>query len=177
MEQQRETRSLALGLTIIGGLARLLPHPPNFTPVGGTSLFAGARLAGWYAYLAPLAMMAVTDVILTAFMGVPLSRLSPVVYACFLVNVWIGRTMLAHSGSAMRIGAATFLCSLQFFLVTNAAVWFSSHFYPHTLAGLGECFAAAIPFYGRTLAGDLATTALLFGAHGFLSRRLTLQTA
>ena len=183
MEQQRNIRPLALGLTILSGLARLLPHPPNFTPVGGMSLFAGARLAGWYAYLVPLAMMAVTDFLLAAIKGVPVSRVSPFVYASFLINVWIGRKLLAKSENPIRIGSAAFLCSLQFFLVTNFAVWLSSSFYPHTPAGLAECFTAAIPFFGRTLAGDLAATAVLFGAHAWLTRRVartervSLQTA
>ena len=54
-------RPLALGLTILAALVRVAPHPPNFAPVGGMSLFAGARLRGWMAYLLPLALMAVTD--------------------------------------------------------------------------------------------------------------------
>ena len=42
-------RPLALGLTLTGALLRLLPHLPNFAPVGGLSLFAGARLRSWQA--------------------------------------------------------------------------------------------------------------------------------
>ena len=34
-------RPLALGLTLSGILLRLIPHLPNFAPVGGVSLFAG----------------------------------------------------------------------------------------------------------------------------------------
>src|SRR5450432_4780654 len=97
MEQQKSARPVALALTILSALARLLPHPPNFTPVGGMSLFAGARLAGWYAYLVPLAMMAVTDALLAAIKGTPASLVSPFVYASFLIDVWIGRTLLARS--------------------------------------------------------------------------------
>ena len=39
-------RPLALALTLVAGLLRLLPHLPNLVPVGGFSLFAGARLRG-----------------------------------------------------------------------------------------------------------------------------------
>jgi hypothetical protein len=42
------------------------------------------------------------------------------------------------------------------------------------MAGLAECFSAAIPFWGRTLAGDLLFTAVLFGLHAVLSRRVAL---
>jgi hypothetical protein len=170
-------------LTILSGLARLLPHPPNFTPVGSMSLFAGARLRGWWAYLVPLAMMAVTDPLLHAIFGIPgYTKASPFIYASFMVNVWIGRK-LAVSENPVRIGAAAFACSLQFFLVTNFAVWFGSNFYAHSLAGLATCYSEAIPFWGRTLAGDLVFTAVLFGLYAWLSRRVArderaeLQTA
>ena len=49
--------SSALGLTLLGGLLRLVPHPPNFAPVGAMSLFAGANLSGWWAYLVPLLLV------------------------------------------------------------------------------------------------------------------------
>ena len=35
--------SSALSLTVIGGLLRLLPHAPNFAPVGAMSLFSSAE--------------------------------------------------------------------------------------------------------------------------------------
>jgi len=175
MEQASKTRPLALILTILSGLTRLLPHPPNFTPIGSMSLFAGARLRGWWAYLVPLCMMAITDPLLHVIYGIPgYTKASPFIYASFLVNVWIGRR-LAVSENPIRIGAAAFLCSLQFFLVTNLAVWFGSGFYAHTLAGLATCYSEGIPFWGRTLAGDLIFTAVLFGLHAYLSRRVAPQ--
>jgi hypothetical protein len=172
IEQKNGIRPLALLLTVLSGLARLLPHPPNFTPVGAMSLFAGARLRGWWAYLVPLAMMAVTDPLLHLMFGMPgYTRLSPVIYASFMINVWIGRR-LAISENPVRIGGAAFLCSAQFFAITNFAVWAGSNFYPHTAAGLAACYVSAIPFWGRTLAGDLLFTASIFGLHAFLSRRV-----
>jgi hypothetical protein len=36
--------------------------------------------------------------------------------------------------------------------------------YPHTAAGLLECFVAALPFYRWMPVGDVAWTAVLFGA-------------
>jgi hypothetical protein len=162
---------MALALTIIGGAARLLPHPPNFTPVGGMSLFAGARLRGWKAYLTPLLLMATTDVLLTTMHGHSLIRANtPAIYGSFLISVWIGRRIRAKA-TALRVGAAASICSMQFFLLTNLAVWLWSGMYPLTAAGLIACYAAALPFFGRTLAGDLFYSAALFGVHGWLSRR------
>jgi len=164
MTLSRDRTSVALGLTISGALLRLLPHPPNVAPVGAMSLFAGARLNGWQAWLMPLLLMAVTDPLVGGF-----SRSTPFIYASFLVSVWIGRS-LRGTRRPLHIGAAAFLCALQFFLITNLATWALGSMYPHTLAGLGACYIAALPFFGLTLAGNLFYAALFFGAHAWLAR-------
>ncbi len=170
-------RPLATGLTVLGAVARLLPHVPNFTPVGSMSLFAGARLRGWQAYLLPLALMAVTDPLVGGY-----SSSTPWVYASFLISVWLGR-YLRGSENALRIGGVCLAASAQFFAVTNFGVWVGSGMYPHTLSGLAACYVSAIPFFGRTLAGDLLYTGALFGLHAWLSRavyrpeRVAVRTA
>jgi len=157
-----------LGLTVLGALARLVPHAPNFTPVGGLSLFAGGRLRGWQAYVLPLALMAVTDPLVGGY-----SFASPFIYASFMINVWIGSRMLRGTENPWRIGAAATIGSLQFFIITNFGVWLKfPETYTHTFQGLATCYAAALPFYGRTLAADLLFSAALFGLHAWLSRRV-----
>src|SRR5712664_795556 len=49
---------------------------------------------------------------------------------------------------------ATFLGAIQFFIVTNFAVWALGNFYPRTVAGLAACYVAGVPFFWNTLAGD-----------------------
>lgn len=168
MDRGKNVRPLALSLTVVGALVRLAPHPPNFAPVGGMSLYAGARLRGWQAFALPLLLMAVTDPLLGGY-----SIATPFIYLSFMISVWIGRRLQATE-SPLRIGAACLLCSAQFFLVSNFGTWLGN-MYPHTLSGLGLCYTAAIPFFGRTLAGDLVYTGVLFGLHAWLSR--TVRTA
>jgi len=167
----RKSRPLALSLVFLGAIVRLLPHPPNFTPVGALSLYSGARLRSWQAYLIPLAILALTDPILGIVFGFrAFTALTPFVYASFLINVWIGRH-LRKTERVWRIGGAAVIGSLQFFVITNFAVWATSHSYQRTLVGLGECYLLAVSFLGRTLAGDITYTTLLFGLHAWLSRR------
>jgi hypothetical protein len=172
-----QSRAYAIGLTVLSAAGRLLPHVPNVTPMGASCLFAGSRLAGWLSYLLPLVVMAATDPIVGSSGGAHggYSSTSLVVYACFMINVWIGRR-LVRDVTATRVGGAAFLCSLQFFLITNFAVWFrsadgASQMYPRSLGGLMECYAAALPFWGRTLAGDLLFSGALFGVYALLARR------
>ncbi len=174
---QSQSKPLAFGLTILSALGRLLPHAPNVTPLGGSCLFAGSRLSGFCAYLLPLAVMIATDPIVGHAGGASggYTWESPVIYACFLINVLIGRRMLRNV-TPMRVGVAAFLCSLQFFVLTNLAVWVgavATHnpIYAANLAGLTACYVEAIPFWGRTLAGDLLFSGALFGLYELLARR------
>lgn len=169
-------RPAALSLTVFGAIARLLPHPPNFVPVGATSVFAGARLPGWQAYLIPLTLMAVTDPIIYAAYGIPFSFTSRLwIYSSFLISVAIGRR-LRHTVNPGRIAGAVFLSALQFFLISNFGVWLGNDvapLYPHTAAGLIACYIAALPFFGWTLLSDFTYAAAFFGLHAWLSRKLS----
>src|SRR5580693_9088057 len=163
-------RPAALSLTVLGALARLAPHPPNFAPVGATSLFAGARLRGWQAYLVPLALMAITDPILSPLYGFkPYTKYLIFTYVSFVISVWLGR-FLRNTESISRIAAVTVLNSIQFFLVTNFGSWLWFQAYPRTAAGLASCYVSAIPFFGWTLASDILYTGILFGLYAWLSR-------
>jgi len=178
MSNQNQSRNYALGLTVLSALGRLVPHAPNFTPLGGSCLFAGSRIGGYLAYLLPLAVMIATDPIVGAAGGAHSGYTfgSPLIYASFMINVWIGQRFLRNV-TGIRVGAAAFVCSLQFFLISNFGVWLAmtrsaKPFYAPTLAGLLTCYTEAIPYWGRTLAGDLLYSGALFGMYAFLSRRV-----
>ncbi len=172
MKDQNQSRSLALGLTVLSALGRLVPHAPNVTPLGGSCLFAGSRLAGPIAYLLPLVVMVATDPL--AWFGHGYTLASPVIYLSFMLSVWIGRCLLKNV-TPIRVGSAAFLCSLQFFVFSNLALWVGavaghSTMYSADFAGLVKCYTMALPFFGRTLAGDLLFSGAIFGMYELLSR-------
>ena len=174
-EQGQASQLLAVGLAVLAGLLRLVPHPWNMAPIGALGLFGGARLRGRLAFVLPLLVMAATDAVLFAVSRaretVPaINEVTPFIYASFLVNVLLGR-LLARTNSPLWIGGAALAGSAQFFLVTNFA-FFLSGYYGLTLAGLVECFVKAVPFSRGTLAGDLLYTGLFFGLHALLLYRL-----
>lgn len=174
-EMDRRKSSLqpiALVLTVFAALLRLVPHPPNFAPVGGLALFGGARFRGWQAYFVPLLAMVVTDPILSHMAGYPSYAWgSLVIYGCFLINVMLGRIFLRQSSNPLRIAFVALMGSTQFYLLTNLFEWWNGiSRYPHTLAGLSECYIAALPFFGYTVLGDLFYTGVLFSAYAMLNR-------
>ncbi len=58
---------------------------------------------------------------------------------------------------------ATLLGAAQFFLITNFAVWAFGSTYVKSPLGLLSCYAAGIPYFGNTLAGDFLYVVILFG--------------
>ena len=171
---------LAIVMTVLAALVRLVPHPPNFTPIGGVALFGGARLRGWQAYVVPLLALVITDPIRSRLEGgfPAYSAMTPIIYASFLISVFLGRTFLRNTNNPVRIGSVAFVGSLQFFLITNFFVWFGSQtMYAHTVSGLAACYVAGLPFFGRTVLADLFYSAVLFGAYALVSHRMESERA
>jgi hypothetical protein len=175
MDQKKESfQPLALTLTVLAALVRLLPHPPNFAPIGSVALFGGAKLRGWQAYVVPILAMLLTDPIRSRLEGnyAAYSWGTLFIYTAFLVNVVLGRVFLRNSSSVRRIVAVALAGSVQFYLITNFSVWWRGFsLYPHNFAGLMACYIAALPFFGRTVFGDLFYTGVLFSAYALLQRR------
>jgi len=144
---------------------RLVPHPPNFTPIGAMALFSGAYLGrrGAVALVAPLGALFLSDLVLGFYRGMP------TVYFSVALIVIIGWVALRRV-SPIRVGGAAIASSVLFFMLTNFGTWLSSGFYPRTLAGLEACYIAAIPFFQNTVAGDLFYAAVLFGGFALLER-------
>lgn len=149
---------LIFGLIVLAVVGRLMPHPDNFTPVMAVALFAGATLPGAVAYALPLAALVASDLLL----GFPIDWLSAVVYASFLASVGLGQ-WLGKRRTWPRTGVATVSGSLLFFAVTNFAAWLGPHgLYAHTVEGLMQSYAMALPFFQNSLAGDLFWSMVLF---------------
>jgi hypothetical protein len=168
---------LALLLTVLAALLRLVPHPPNFSPIGAAALFGGARLRSWQAYVVPLVAMVLTDPIRSRMEGgyPAYSAMTPIIYGSFLISVFLGQTFLRDTNRPIRIASVAFAGSLQFFLITNFVVWLDGRdLYPQTFAGLSACYVAALPFFGRTVLADLVYCGLLFGVYALVTRRLIL---
>lgn len=164
------------GMVFAGVLARLMPHPPNFTPIAATALFGGAYFASRKAaFLVPLSAMYLSDLFLGFFVydfGWFHEQM-PFVYASFAVTVWLGM-LIRHRRSPLRVGGAALTGSIVFFIVSNLGVWAVGTLYPKTVNGLLTCYVAAIPFFRNTVAGDLIFTVVLFGGFALAERRIPI---
>ena len=163
-----------VAMIVLAALSRLLPHPPNFSPVEAMALFGGAYFANRaWAVLVPLAAMLLSDVALGLTMGgeywsyVATSFSFWSVYLCIALSTVMGFGLRGKVGGANVLGYSL-AGSLLFFVVTNGVTWFGSTMYPQTGAGLVAAYVAGIPFFKWTVMGTLFYSALLFGGFALL---------
>lgn len=152
---------LFTGLVGIAVASRLLPHAPNFTALMAVGLLAAALFSSRIlAALVPLTAMVISDAVIGGYD----TRLMLAVYGSMLLPLALSPLLRSRSGNQqfLRVGAASLLCSILFFTITNAAVWAFGSMYEPTAAGLAACFASAIPFFKYQLAGDLSYGLALF---------------
>lgn len=169
---------LTLALLIFAAaLSRVLPHPPNFSPVEAVALFGGAYFArrGW-ALAVPLLAMFASDLVLGLVNGGIYWRYFAsagylLVYACIALSTVLGFGLRGKVGAG-RVLAYSLAGALLFFVLTNAGVWAFGTLYPHTASGLLAAYIAGIPFFQWSVLGTLVYSALLFGGFELLRRQL-----
>jgi hypothetical protein len=153
-------------------LFRLIPHPWNATPLAAMFLFSGATFRSKStSLLVPSIALLVSDYAVDLFLyhgAYP--WFSPFTWMGFLLIGMLGWT-LRGKWNWIRIGGTSVAASTIFFLVSNFGVWLAWTMYPRSAAGLAECYAAGLPFYGNSLAGDLFFSALMFGSYYWLLQR------
>ena len=174
MLQARKTHlPLALGavLIVLAALTRLLPHPPNFTPIEAMALFGGAMLLNrWWAIAITLGAMLLSDLLL----GV--HDLQLLVYGCLLGGVFLG-VWVGPQARLRRVVSAGLISAIGFFLITNFAVWATSGMYTRDLAGLLLCYELALPFFRNSVAALAVYGLALFGAAHLYQRWATPAAA
>ena len=161
-------------LLLLAALAsHVLPHPWwNFTAVGGSLLFWGARRPLASAVI-PVALLAAGDWYLTRFVyGYPFHLDSyQLTWSWYALVVVLGFLLLRGSPGFLRVGTATLLAPTSFFLVSNYTVWaMPTSWYPHTFAGLETCYLAALPFYRNDLLSTSLVTGLVWGLPALAAR-------
>jgi hypothetical protein len=165
------------GLIVLAALTRLLPHPPNFSPVEAIALFGGAYFAarGW-ALVVPLVAMFASDLALGVVNGgiyfdYFTSAGFLLVYVCIALSTVLGFGLRGRVSGA-RVLSYSLAGSVLFFLVTNFGAWLGSPAYPQNAAGLAAAYVAGIPFFQWTVLGTLFYAGLLFGGFALLRHRM-----
>ena len=153
-------------LIALAAASRLLPHPPDFTPLAAMALFGGAYFSDRrIAFALPFIALLLSDLVLG------LHGTMPFVYLGFGATVLIGMA-LRGKVRVLPVAGAAITSSVLFFVLTNFGVWLIGDMYPRDVGGLMLCYIAAIPFFQYSVAGDFLYTGLLFGGMAVVERYL-----
>ena len=157
MKSNKNKYYAIIGIIILLATARLLPHPPNFTPILGMAVFSGAIISRrLIAYLIPLAAMLLSDLYLGLHSSIPIIYFSLAV--CVLIGTFIEpRVSILNSFLGISLGV------LVFFLITNFMVWYGSGMYEYSISGLMTCYFMGLPFVQNTF-----ISSILYGMGAFL---------
>ena len=145
-------------------LSRIIPHPPNFTPLIAGAIFLPFMSQDKRVILTlPLALVFISDLII-GFHNTMLWT-----YSSFLL---IGLIVLRFSKFDLKnLLGLSILSPTLFFLVSNFGVWSSSEMYSKDLLGLTESYIMAIPFYANSL-----ISTIFFSLVFYATRNIALET-
>ena len=139
-----------ISLILILALARLIPHPVNFTPVIAVAIMSGYFFKNIYLSFATLiGAMLIADLFIGFYENMIFVYLSLLLISFIFYKLY-------KKINLKNLFIYSFAGSLIFFIVSNFGVWALGSLglqnvpYEKNLAGLVEWFVLAIPFFGNT---------------------------
>ena len=157
---------LNVGIILLAGLVRLLPHPWNFTPVLAACIYSSFYMNNIFLALSlPLIAVFAGDLSLGFYNGIIW------VYSAYILVIIFG-VFFRDNFSFKKMGLLAVSGSLIFFIISNFGVWFGGTIYPKNLMGLTACYIAAIPFFYNSLLGTLMYSGLFFGFTEWVTARV-----
>ena len=150
-----ESYYLPIVLILILSFSRLMPHPPNFTPIIAVAIMSSYFFKNIYLSFATLL---VSMLLADAFIGFYSNMLF--VYLSLLLIVFIFHK-ISEKMNFKNLFICGFIASLIFFIISNFGVWVLGSPgvldlpYEKNLNGLVECYILAIPFFGNTFLSTL----------------------
>ena len=158
-----------ISLILFASFTRIIPHMPNFTPIGAMALFGGAYLKNKYhALIIPIASLWISDLIINNFIFSFYSDFAWFYpgflwqYASFILIIIVGYFFLKKL-NFKNVFISTIFSSVLFFIITNFGVWLSGTMYSLDLQGLITCYFMALPFFKGTVLGFICYSTFLFG--------------
>ena len=163
-------------IILLAAFTRIMPHPPNFSPMAAIGLFGAAHFAKkWQAFFIPLIGIWISDLVINNY--VYSSSSSNFVwfysgfywqYISYILIIFTGLFIFNRGISLTKTAGGMISSSGIFFLVSNFGVWAGGTMYPKNFSGLITCYAAGVPFIHNTIISDVLFTTVLFGTYYLL---------
>ena len=144
-----------IGLIVILVFSRLIPHPPNFTPIIAVAMVSGYFFKNIYLSIAVLlASMLLADIFIGFYNNIAF------VYLALLLITFIFYK-IREKINFKNLFFYGFGSSVIFFIISNLGVWvlgspaINNIPYEKNIEGLIQCYYLAIPFFGNTFLSTL----------------------
>lgn len=152
-----------LYISALLAIGRLIPHPPNFTPILAAAIVAPYITNNkLLSLLIPISAMIIADFFIGFYSGIIW------VYGSILLCGLLSQYSQKFKNYKLQLGIMAILSSVIFFVITNFTVWLFSGYYPKTYEGLVLCYTMAIPFFRNTILSTLLYTGLFVMTIEFL---------
>lgn len=139
--------SFLINMLAIAIIGRLLPHPPDFSPIPALCLLLSQTYSKKISVFLMLSTIFISDILLAVINGYP----------------WIGGwAFFTYSGYIICILAirktnsawfSLFAMTLLFWVWSNFGVWITN--FPYTLNGVISCYLLALPFLANSIVGGI----------------------
>ena len=163
-------------IILLAAFTRIMPHPPNFSPMAAIGLFGAAHFAKkWQAFFIPLIVIWISDLVINNYVY-SISSSNFVwfysgfywQYISYILIIFAGLFIFNRGISLTKMFGGMISSSGIFFLVSNFGVWAGGTMYPKNFGGLITCYAAGVPFIHNTIISDILFTTVLFGTYYLL---------
>ena len=156
-----------VGLILILALFRLMPHPPNFTPIIAVAIMSSYFFKNIYLSFAVLLIsMLLSDIFIGFYPDIFFVYLS----LCLITFIFFQINFKINYKSLFIFG---FFGSLIFYLISNFGVWIVGNLYEKNLSGLMSCYFLAIPFFKNTFFSTLLFSYSAFFGYKYLNKIYT----
>ena len=159
---------LPISLILLLAFSRLMPHPPNFTPIIAGAIFMPFMVQRSFGIVMPLVIMLVSDLII-GLHGLIFWTYGSLGLITFLSYQYIKKKFI----SVLKVASVS---PIIFFLLTNFGVWLTSTAYSPDLAGLINSYILALPFLANSLISTILFSSCFYAIYYSLNLQSKLES-
>ncbi len=172
--------SFLILIILLTAFSRIIPHMPNFSPLGIIGIFGAAHFnKKWKAFLIPIAATWLSDLFINNVIYAQYYPTFTWFYEGFYwqygsyILITLAGLAIFNKINLTKVLSGAFAATAIFFLISNFGCWIGSTVYPQNFGGLLACYAAGIPFLKGTFFGDLFYSGALFGGYYLLQSKVS----
>jgi len=166
LKKALEGNIFPISLILILAFSRLIPHPPNFTPIIAMAVMSSFFFRNVYLSLATLF---ISMLLADAFIGFYNNMLF-VYFSLLLITIIFFK--INYKINYKNLFIFTFSGTLIFYLISNFGVWATGNLYEKNINGLINCYFLAIPFFKNSIISTIIFSYTTFFAKNYIEKKI-----